>query len=636
MTSPETDVFLSYKAEDRARLAPLVAALEAEGFTVWWDAQIGGGINWRREIQEQLDAAKCVIVAWSKRSVAPEGEFVCDEARRAKRHQTYLPIRIDDVDPPLGFGEVQALPLKNWRGDRSDPRLIAVIDAVRERVIGEQFRRHPLHAAKPKISRRTVVAGSIGVGAIAAAGIGGWLAHKPAPANAKRIAVLPFANLAGDDTQSHFADGISEELRAALLRIGLQVIGRNSCDAVKHLDIKTAAARLDVANILTGSVRRSAEVIRVNAQLVSGKDGVERWAQTYDRAPGDAIRIQTDIAENVAHALSIELGKAGRAALTLGGTADSVAQDLVLQARKLRREDSSAEARREGVRLADGAIARDPHYADAYVERAISLSRLAQNYPASAADAASQLELANESAMRALSIAPKLGSVHAVLADIDRGRLNFPGALEHAKRALALSPDDPDVFAVATSVLPYLGEGPKAMRLVDRFIRVDPLNPTAYRRKAAVLYALRKYAQSVDAGRKALEMSPDSYIARIWIGNSLLLMGRSRDAQAEFSAMPAGDFFRLFGEALVAARNGDRSGAERMMGQIRRQHGNAVSFQYASIQAQLGQIDQAFAELDNAVAAKDSGLIYLKTDPLIDPVRGDPRYAVLLKKLNFP
>ena len=72
------------------------------------------------------------------------------------------------------------------------------------------------------------------------------------------------------------------------------------------------------------------------------------------------------------------------------------------------------------------------------------------------------------------------------------------------------------------------------------------------------------------------------------------------------------------------------------MGQITRQHGSAVSFQYASIQAQLGQIDQAFAELDNAVAAKDSGLIYLKTDPLIDPVRGDPRYAVLLKKLNFP
>lgn len=635
MTGSAADVFISYKAEDRARLQPLVAALEAEGFSVWWDAYIGGGTNWRQDIQEHLDAAKCVIVAWSKRSIGPEGEFVRDEAARAKRCHTYLPIRIDEVEPPLGFGEVQALSLKNWKGDRSDPRLAAVIDAVRERITGEHVDHHAENHQQPRFSRRTAVAGGIGIGAIAVVGTGGWLLLKPGAADAKRIAVLPFANLSGDEAQSYFADGISEELRAALSRIGLQVIGRNSCDAVKHLDIKTAAAKLDVANLLTGSVRRSPETIRVNAQLVSGKDGVERWAQTYDRAPGDAIKIQTEIAENVAHALSIELGRAGRAALTLGGTADIVAQDLVLQARKLRQEDSSAEARRKGVTLADGAIARDPNYADAYVERAISLSRLAQNYPASAADAASQLQLANVSAMRALSIAPELGSVHAVLADIDRGRLNFPGSLEHAKRALALSPDDPDVLAVATSVLPYLDEGPSAMRLVDRFIRLDPLSATAYRRKAAVLYASRHYAQSVEAGRKALEFSPDAYIARAWIGGSLLLMGRSREAQAEFSAIPADDFFRLYGEALVAARSGDRAGAERILSQIRRQHGSAVSFQYAAIQAQLGQIDQAFAELDNAVVAKDSGLIYLKSDPFFDPIRGDRRYALLLRKLNF-
>ena len=80
MTKPAADVFLSYKAEDRARLQPLVAALEAEGITVWWDAHIGGGTNWRQDIQEHLDAAKCVIVAWTKRSVGPDGEFVRDEA----------------------------------------------------------------------------------------------------------------------------------------------------------------------------------------------------------------------------------------------------------------------------------------------------------------------------------------------------------------------------------------------------------------------------------------------------------------------------------------------------------------------------------------------------------------------------
>lgn len=103
MTSA-SDVFISYKAEDRQRLVPLVAALEAEGFSVWWDARIGGGANWRQEIERHLDAASCVIVAWSKRSVGPEGHFVRDEASRALKLGTYLPVLLDAVDPPLGFG----------------------------------------------------------------------------------------------------------------------------------------------------------------------------------------------------------------------------------------------------------------------------------------------------------------------------------------------------------------------------------------------------------------------------------------------------------------------------------------------------------------------------------------------------
>lgn len=325
-----TDVFLSYKAEDRGRLAPLVAALESEGFRVWWDAHIGGGSNWRQDIQEHLDSAKCVIVAWSKRSVGPEGEFVRDEASRAKRRGTYVPIRIDDVEPPLGFGEVQALSLKGWKGDRSDPRFLAVADAVRSRIAGEELAPLPTGSLTSRVPRRAVLAG--GAAAISMAGAGGWLLLKPDSANARRIAVLPFANLSGDPGQAYFSDGIAEELRSALSRIGMEVIGRASSDAVKDLDTKAASAKLGVANILTGSVRRSPQMIRVNAQLVRGKDGVERWAQSYDRVPGDAIRIQTDIAENVARALSIALGQAGRAALMLGGTADSAAQDLVLQA----------------------------------------------------------------------------------------------------------------------------------------------------------------------------------------------------------------------------------------------------------------------------------------------------------------
>ncbi|QNN67263.1 toll/interleukin-1 receptor domain-containing protein [Sphingomonas lutea] len=119
MTDASNDVFISYKAEDRKRLVPLVEALEAEGFNVWWDQHIGGGTNWREEIESHLDAAKVVIVVWSKRTVGPEGRFVRDEASAAQEAGHYLPITIDNVRPPLGFREHQAISLSSWKGHSS-------------------------------------------------------------------------------------------------------------------------------------------------------------------------------------------------------------------------------------------------------------------------------------------------------------------------------------------------------------------------------------------------------------------------------------------------------------------------------------------------------------------------------------
>ena len=121
-----SDVFVSYKAEDRRRVKPLVEALEADGYSVWWDEQIGGGTAWRHSIEVELNAAKCVIVAWSKRSVGPEGTFVQDEATRAQQRHVYVPVLIDKVHLPLGFGETQALPLASWKGSKADPHSLAV------------------------------------------------------------------------------------------------------------------------------------------------------------------------------------------------------------------------------------------------------------------------------------------------------------------------------------------------------------------------------------------------------------------------------------------------------------------------------------------------------------------------------
>lgn len=576
-----------------------------------------------------------MIVVWSRRSVGPGGDFVRDEANRARKRGAYLPIRLDSSEPPLGFGEIQAVSLKGWRGDRSDPRFRAIAETVRSRVNGENIDHGPVQHERSSMSRRALLTAGAATAAIGAAA-GGWFLLRPAPANAKRIAVLPFADLSATHDQAYFSEGIAEELRSALARIGLEVIGRNSCEAAKDLDIKAAAAKLNVANILTGSVRRSPETIRIDAQLVSGSDGVERWAQSYDRAPGDAIAIQTDIAENVAQALSIALGQAARAALTLGGTRDSVAQDLILQSRKIRRQGGGADTYRQRLGLAEEAIARDPTYADAYVEKANILVTLATNYTPSPAEAAHDLVQAQAAAGRAISLAPRFGLAHQALGLIAQSRLDFPAALREARLAISLSPNDPDLLPFEGRNLAWFGSIEEGLRLIDRAIALDPLNGRQYRYKAEALTFARRYPEAIAAGRRALQLAPGFQTAHQMVGDALLLLDQPVAAKAEYETLGTDDPFRLARLALVAARVGDRSATDRTVAQLRQQAGAGASYQYGEIYAQLGDKDRAFAEFDNAINAKDAGLIYLKIDPFLEPIRNDPRYAALLRRLNFP
>lgn len=168
------DVFVSYKAEDRERVAPLVRALESDGISVWWDAHIGAGDEWRDTILRQLEGARPVIVVWSRRSVGRQGQFVRDEASRAVKRKTYLPVRIDKVDPPLGFGETQAHDLAGWKGDPADPTYEGVAAALRERfgIKGRGSRAHP--GGSPPVSRRALMGGGAEV-VVAAASVGTWL-----------------------------------------------------------------------------------------------------------------------------------------------------------------------------------------------------------------------------------------------------------------------------------------------------------------------------------------------------------------------------------------------------------------------------------------------------------------------------
>lgn len=627
------DVFVSYKAEDRRRVRPLVAALEANGYSVWWDEQIAGGAAWRHAIESELDASKCVVVVWSKRSVSREGTFVQDEATRAQQRGVYVPVLIDKVRLPLGFGELQALPLTGWRGDPADEQFQAVLTAVSQVIVDKPLP-PPRRSSRMRADRRTMIAVA-GVAAVAVAGPSWFLRRRRTGSASHRIAVLPFANLSGDVHQNYFSDGIAEELRNALVRIGgLSVVGRTSSEAVRNDDAETAARKLGVDEILTGSVRQTRSNIRVSAQLVDGTSGLERWSESYDRAPGDAIIIQSDIAENVARSLTAALGSAVRDAIAVGGTLNPEAQKFLLQA-------SEAAARRtkesyqRAISLAEAATKLDAHYAEAHARKSTYLENFADNYADNLADLAAYRSRALASATTALRLAPRLASAHRALGEYRQGVLQIAPAVGEYRRAIALSAGDAETNKLFAFLLARLARTAEALRLATTAISLDPLDPDAYRGKFIAFYYGRRFAEGVALTDEVRRKSSELFNWPAEAASASILLNRFREAEQYLAMAPENDYRRLVNESVLLMRTGKKSEISSKIDTLKRLYGDTVSYQLGQVYAQMGDLDLAFGALNRAFDIHDNGLVGLQADPLLDPLRADPRYAALVQKLSW-
>jgi serine/threonine-protein kinase len=476
------------------------------------------------------------------------------------------------------------------------------------------------------------------VAVVAIAGAGGWALLKPAAASANgSIAVLPFANLSGDPAQAYFSDGIAEELRSALGRIaGLKVVGRTSSEAVRNDDSQTAARKLDVATILTGSVRQSPSTIRVTAELIDGKTGIDRWSQDYDRSPGDSIKIQTDIAENVANALSAALGGAAKAVVSVGGTQNPEAQRLFIQAGSVTEKDINDETAHQAFDLLDSAIALDSNYAAAYARKSGLLTVYGNSYAKSAQELAQQRAESLRLARIALKIAPNLAEAHMALASLYSSNLQMGPAYVEARRAIELAPGDAFIVARYATFASTLGHNAEALQAGNQAIALDPLNILAYNLRLRTLLYSRQYLDVLSAAREIEQKSTGNLSDPAVPGDALVMLGRYREAQSYFGKLAPGFWSRLTGEAIILARSGDRAGAQRKIDALQQNYHDAASYQFGEVYAQLGDNDRAFANLEHGFAIKDAGLVGLKTDPFMDPIRSDPRFAALLAKMNFP
>jgi serine/threonine-protein kinase len=627
------DLFVSYKSEDRARVKPLVEAFEADGLSVWWDAHIEAGDGWRQRIQTELDAARCVLVVWTKRSVGPEGRFVHDEATRAQRRGVCLPVLLDKVEPPLGFGEVQALPLSGWKGDRGDVRYQVVLAAARAVVSGAPQPAGSAVSGGPLLGRRAMLGGGVALGAAALGGAGWYfLRLGAAEPRAESIAVLPFANLSGDPTQAYFSDGIAEELRSALSRIaGLKVAARNSSEKMREADVKEAAERLGVAHVLTGSVRKGGGKVRVTTQLLNGETGLEEWSGRYDRPEGDVLVVQTGIAENVANALSLTLG---RAATMLGGTRNPAAYDAYLRAQAI---PSGSEARYlAALEAYDLALAADPAFAVAHANRAITLVDLFGAIDVEKpAEAKRSLDQAEAAAKRAISIEPRLPIAHTALALVRLRQLNLKEADTAFARALSLPGTVSRDLSVAADFQSQMGRADAALALADRALVLDPLNPARQRTRILVLMDARR-AEAALAAMDAVEVAnPEETFSARTRARGLMLANRPKEAVAVAARIPI-EWQRQYTLAVAHAMLGDRASSDKALAQLKQGYEALAAYQIASVLAVQGETGPAFAALGRAVETRDPGLLDLRVDPTLDSLRKDPRYAAIERQVGFP
>jgi TolB-like protein/DNA-binding winged helix-turn-helix (wHTH) protein len=453
------------------------------------------------------------------------------------------------------------------------------------------------------------------------------------------IAVLPFVNMSGDPSQEYFSDGFTEELLNSLSRINeLQVAARTSSFSFQgeHPDITTVAHKLNVASVLEGSVRRSGHTVRVTAQLNSAMTGFHIWSQTYDRDLGDVLTLQTEIATAVAEALKVKLLSDLAERIEVGGTRNGAAYDAYLRAASAYWQQRSASDLEKVIADYREAVRLDSNFALAYAEGSIALSAYAGFY----AHGAARRDLhrrAGLQALRAVALAPALAEGHLALAwvHLDLESLDIKRASEEFERAMALAPGNTRVLRDYGQFAVEIGHTDAGIAAARRAVALDPLNVISHGSLGETLRYARRYDEALVAFQDALLLEPKGGPAVVpgleyvyyAIGSFEKMRSVCKGSNEDYSHICL---------ALAYHKLGRHVDAEAELAKFKATRGDAAAYRYATVYAQWGNIAKALEWLDTAVRLRHPGLSDLKTDPLMDPLRNEPRFRAIERELKFP
>jgi len=388
--------------------------------------------------------------------------------------------------------------------------------------------------------------------------------------------------------------------------------------------------------VLEGSVRRSGQTIRVTAQLNDAISGFHLWSQTYDRDLSDVLKLQAEIANAVASALKVTLLGDVSAKVEVGGTHNPLAFDAYLRGLRLARV--AANENESGPVLDEyaEAIRLDPNFALAYAARSLALLEFIYQW-GSISTHRENAEKARIDADRAIALAPGLGVAHAALARyLLAAALDYPRASDESERAFALAPGDAVVLYEYSQQATFMGRSKSAIDIARRGLALDPLNLRSHRALGDALYFSRRYEEAILAYQDAIAVDPGPPESYGRAGLAYYALGNYQRARSSCEMKPDWWESRVC-LVLTFERLGQRHESDGQIKWLTEFYGgDSVAYQYAQIYAQRGERDKALEWLEKAFRLRDPGFRRLKTDPLMDPLRKEPRFQAIERELKFP
>ncbi|HJR52211.1 MAG TPA: adenylate/guanylate cyclase domain-containing protein [Gemmatimonadota bacterium] len=564
----------------------------------------GDGVNTAARIQDEAEPGQVVV-----------SEDVWRQIRQRSGYEF----------EPLGERTLQGL---------EEPIRIYAVGGMPEAIDSEP----PSRIRNVARARRIAV---MGAGALAIA-LTGWLLVRRAVTGptaaeaASTIAVLPFTDLSPGGGQEYFGDGMTEELINALTKLeGIGVVSRTSAFAYKgqNLDVREIGRRLEVGNVLEGSVRVAGERLRVTARLVDVENGIDRWSESYDREMKDVFKIQEEIARSIVSELEPELASAG-AVLVPSGTRDPKAYQLYLQGRYFWNQ-RTREGLTRATELFQAAIRADTTYALAYTGMADVYNTLRQRGFVSGAETIDEQRTATR---KAIELDPGLSEAHTSFAQLlfDHD-WDWKAAGAEFQRAVDLDPRNANARHWYSHYLTAMGRMQESLEQSQRAIEVSPYDVVMRQHLGWTYLFARDYDRALEALDDSREMDPGGHTTA-FLALSYLALGRNAEALAECERGLAStwrqDAFSMGFVGYVYARLGYRRDVLELADELEKR-GDQTYYAIALIHAGLGDKERALAWLERGYEHRSPGLVYLAVDPRLDDLRSDARFVAMMNRMRL-